>query len=227
MDNSPGPSGLLLIDKPSGISSFDIIRRLRRQTGVRKIGHAGTLDPFATGLMIMMLGSATKQAGHFSGLDKTYVAEMTLGAISTTGDREGELTSVSDRQPTLQKVTAALKRFEGDITQTPPTYSAIKVNGVRAYKLARQGKTVEMPPRQVTVHEIKLLGYNYPTIQFEANVSSGTYIRTLAQDIGQELKTGAYLDELQRTRIGDLTLDQASTLESVEATTLPTKLLSI
>lgn len=224
MNASPGPSGLLLIDKPSSISSFDIIRRLRRQTNVRKIGHAGTLDPFATGLMIMLLGSATKQAGHFSGLDKTYLAEMTLGATSATGDREGEKTPVSGRQPTLQGVTAALKRFEGDIMQTPPAYSAIKVNGVRAYKLARQGKTITMPPREVTVYEIKLLDYDYPVVRFEANVSSGTYVRTLAQDIGEELKTGAYLSELQRTRIGDFAVAQAHALDSVDSTNFIAKL---
>jgi len=214
------PSGLLLIDKPAGISSFDIIRALRRQTGVRKIGHAGTLDPAATGLMIMLVGTATKQASRFSGLDKTYLAELTLGATSTTGDREGELTRVSDRQPTAAELEAALQHFRGDITQTPSPYSAIKVNGQRAYQLARAGKTVEMPPRQVTVHTLKLLGYTYPTARFEARVSSGTYIRTLAEDIGRNLGTGAYLSALQRTSIGEFTLSQAKELNSITVANL-------
>ncbi len=211
-----------MIDKPSGISSFDIVRALRRQTGVRKIGHAGTLDPMATGLMLMLLGSATKQASQLVGLDKTYVAEMTLGANSSTGDAEGELTPVSDRQPTQKEVTAALEYFTGEITQTPNQYSAIKINGVRAYKLARQGKTVEMPPRRVTIHAIKLLDYTYPHVRFEASVSSGTYIRTLGEDIGTQLSTGAYLSSLRRTQVGSYDISQAATLESVSAASLTT-----
>lgn len=225
MNSSAPPSGLLLIDKPAGITSFDIIRALRRQTGVRKIGHAGTLDPAATGLMLMLFGTATKQAARFSGLDKTYVAEMTLGATSTTGDREGELAAVSDRRPTEEEVTAALKRFEGQITQTPSPYSAIKVGGVRAYKLAREGKAVEMPSRQVTVRSIKLLDYAYPVARFETRVSSGTYIRSLAEDIGQTLGTGAYLSALQRTSIGDFTLEQSHALDQVKAANLGTFIL--
>ena len=215
MDSSVAPSGLLLIDKPAGITSFDIIRTLRRTTGVRKIGHAGTLDPAATGLMLMLFGSATKQASQLSGLEKTYVAEMTLGATSATGDREGELTMVSDRQPTQDEIEATLQRFVGEITQTPSQYSAIKVGGVRAYKLARAGKDVTMPPRQVTVYDIKLLEYSYPKVRFEAKVSSGTYIRTLAEDIGHNLNTGAYLSALRRTSVGAYRVDNAHILETL------------
>jgi tRNA pseudouridine55 synthase len=215
MESSAVPSGLLLIDKPAGITSFDIIRKLRQATGVRKIGHAGTLDPAATGLMLMLFGTATKQASKLSGLDKTYMAEMTLGVTSTTGDREGELTAASERQPMQEEVEAALRHFVGDITQTPSQYSAIKVGGVRAYKLARAGKDVTMPRRQVTVYDIKLLDYGYPIVRFEAKVSSGTYIRSLAEDIGQELTTGAYLSALQRTQVGDYQLSQASPLDAI------------
>jgi tRNA pseudouridine55 synthase len=225
--DSVAPNGLLLIDKPAGITSFDIIRILRRNTGVRKIGHAGTLDPAATGLMLMLFGTATKQASRFSGLDKTYVAEMTLGATSTTGDREGEITKVSTRQLSQTRVQAALQHFVGEITQTPSQYSAIKVGGVRAYKLARAGKDVAMPSRQVTVHEIKLLGYDYPRVRFEVKVSSGTYIRTLAEDIGQQLKTGAYLSALQRTQIGQYNLDYASSLDAVDVANFASKLAPI
>jgi len=222
--DSIAPSGLLLIDKPAGITSFDIIRTLRSTTGVRKIGHAGTLDPAATGLMLMLFGPATKQASKFSGLDKTYVAEMTLGKTSSTGDGEGELTAVSTRRPTQSEVEAALKHFVGEITQTPSQYSAIKVGGVRAYKLARAGKDVTMPPRQVAVYEIKLLDYDYPKVQFKATVSSGTYIRSLGEDIGRELKTGAYLSALQRTHIGEYGLHNASALGTVDASNLLSKL---
>lgn len=225
--DSATPSGLLLIDKPAGITSFDIIRALRRTTDVRKIGHAGTLDPAATGLMLMLFGTATKQASTFSGLDKTYVAEMTLGATSTTGDGEGELTAVSDRQPSKEELEAALKHFVGEITQTPSQYSAIKVGGVRAYKLARAGKDVAMPPRQVTIYEVKLLDYNYPTIRFEARVSSGTYIRTLAEDIGQELTTGAYLSGLRRTSIGDYTIKESRALSDTTEANYQQYLISI
>lgn len=221
------PRGLLLIDKPAGITSFDIIRTLRRSTGVRKIGHAGTLDPAATGLMLMLFGAATKQASRFSGLDKTYVAEMTLGATSTTGDREGELTKVSPIQPNQAAVEAALQHFIGETTQTPNQYSAIKVGGVRAYKLARAGKDVAMPPRQVTIHEMKFLDYSYPKVRFEAKVSSGTYIRTLAEDIGQELNTGGYVSDLRRIAIGEYKVADSHNLETITSATYQRHLIRI
>lgn len=205
-------SGLLLIDKPTGITSFDIIRALRRQTGIRKIGHAGTLDPMATGLMLMLIGAATKQASRFSGLDKAYQAEITLGATSSTGDAEGELTQISNRSPRKAELDASLTHFTGPITQTPPKYSAIKVNGVRAYKLAREGKNVVMPPRQVKVHRLQITNYAYPYITLQATVSSGTYIRSLAIEIGEHLKTGAYLSSLRRVSVGPYTIAQAHNL---------------
>jgi tRNA pseudouridine55 synthase len=206
--------GLLLINKPTGISSFDVIRILRRTTGVRKIGHTGTLDPAASGLMLMLFGTACKKADQFSKLDKTYVAEVTLGANSTTGDREGELTRVSDRKPTLEEIEAAIKGFIGQITQTPSIYSAIKINGQEAYKLARKGQTPEMPSRQVTIHSIKVLSYEYPKLSLEVDCSSGTYIRTLAEDLGAKLDTGAYLSALERTGVGDYLIDQAIELDT-------------
>jgi tRNA pseudouridine55 synthase len=207
-------NGLLLVDKPVGITSFDVIRRLRRTTGVKKIGHAGTLDPQASGLMILLFGSACKSAGNYSKLDKAYRAEVTLGANSSTGDREGELVSVSNRVPGREEVEAALKKFTGIITQTPPAYSAIKIAGKEAYKYARQGKAVEVPSRQITIHRLNLLSYDYPKLEVEADVSSGTYIRTLAEDIGKELGTGAFLSGLTRTSVGGFKLDEAVSLES-------------
>jgi tRNA pseudouridine55 synthase len=209
--------GLLLVDKPLGISSFDVIRRLRRQTGVRKIGHAGTLDPLANGLMLMLFGAACKQAMNLTKLDKRYLAKLTLGSNSTTGDGEGDKTAVSDHIPPLEEVKVALEQFRGEITQTPSVYSAIKIDGKEAYKHARAGHKVEMPSRRVTVYELKLISYEYPTIELEAKVSSGTYIRSLAEDLGAALATGAYLSGLVRTEVGEYRLNDAAQLENVDS----------
>ncbi|MBC7512565.1 tRNA pseudouridine(55) synthase TruB [Candidatus Saccharibacteria bacterium] len=208
--------GILLIDKPVGWTSFDVVAKIRgmrraafKAQGVTptkrqlKVGHAGTLDPFATGLLVILLGDATKRSDEFLKQDKTYEATIVLGATSTTGDPEGELTQVSADEPTEAAVVTALAAFKGTITQTPPIYSAIKVNGQRAYKLARKGQKVEIPTRQVTIHSIELLEYSYPELTIRTDVSSGTYIRSLAQDIGENLGTGAYCKELRRITIGD------------------------
>jgi tRNA pseudouridine55 synthase len=183
--------GLLLVDKPAGITSFDIIRYLRRHTDWRKIGHAGTLDPMATGLMLILLGSATKQADRLLKQDKAYAAELTLGSTSSTGDKEGELHPLSSSQPTSTAMTQALSKFRGPIMQRPPAHSAIKVDGVRSYQRARRGEAVELPPRPVTIHSLELLEYRYPQLLLDTEVSSGTYIRSLAEDLGQELGTAA------------------------------------
>ncbi len=207
-------NGLLLVNKPAGISSFDCIRKLRRTTGVKKIGHAGTLDPAATGLMLILFGTACKQASTFSKLDKTYIAQIELGKNSTTGDREGELIDVNNRIPEKQETRRTLELFKGEITQTPSKYSAIKIDGQEAYKRARRGEEVAMPSRQVTINSIDLISYNYPYLEISADVSSGTYIRSLAEDIGKELGTGAYLSALERTRVGEYDLDRAIDLDS-------------
>jgi tRNA pseudouridine55 synthase len=206
-------NGLLLVNKPVGITSFDVIRRLRRVTGVRKIGHAGTLDPLASGLMLVLFGTACKQAGSLSKLDKRYMAEVRLGANTTTGDEEGEETPVSDRVPAHEEVQEALWKLTGEITQVPPAYSAIKIAGKEAYKRVRAGETVEMPSRQVTVYENVLLSYDYPVVSLDAKVSSGTYVRTLAEDLGKLLGTGAYLSGLVRTKVGEYRLGEAMVLE--------------
>lgn len=222
-------NGLLLVDKPKGISSFDVIRRLRRimanpaassgfheRRPTLKIGHAGTLDPLASGLMLMLFGSACKQAGQFSKLDKSYAAEITLGSTSSTGDSEGMLTEQSNQRPSQRQVQSTLKFFVGDITQIPPVYSAIKIGGREAYKYARAGQAVEVPSRQVTITSIDLLEYKYPLIKLNADVSSGTYIRTLAEDIGEDLGTGAYLSGLVRTRVGEFELKDAVSLDGLQ-----------
>lgn len=207
-------NGLLLVNKPAGISSFDCIRRLRRTTGVKKIGHAGTLDPAATGLMLILFGSACKQASTFSKLDKTYVAQIELGKSSTTGDREGELIDVNDRVPSEDEIKRTLELFKGEIEQTPSKYSAIKIDGQEAYKRARRGEDVVMPSRKVTINSIELISYKYPYLEISTDVSSGTYIRSLAEDIGKELGTGAYLSALERTRVGEYDLKDSVDLDS-------------
>ncbi len=216
-------SGIVLIDKPSGMTSFGVVARIRRKRSERagkkiKVGHTGTLDPFATGLMILVVGKETKNAETYSKLDKTYEATIHLGKSSTTGDPEGELTKVSDKVPTLEELKAALAPFVGEIQQTPPAFSAIKIDGQRAYKLARAGETVEMPVRTVTIHSLELLDYKYPEVRIRTHVSSGTYIRTLAEDIGKVLETGAYCTQLRRTSIADWKVKDAKKLSDLGIT---------
>ncbi len=214
-DVSLAEDGILIVDKPAGWTSFDVCAKIRGQIRAEyqargekptkrqlRVGHAGTLDPFATGLLIILLGDATKRADEFLKLDKVYDATIRLGATSSTGDPEGELTAVSDRQPTHVEVEDALQTFVGHITQKPPAYSAIKINGQRAYKLAREGKEVDVPTRQVDIYNIELLDFAYPDIRISTHVSSGTYVRTLAEDIGSRLEVGAYCRELRRVSVG-------------------------
>ncbi len=208
---------VLFIDKPSNMTSFGVVARVRRrlseQLGKKaKVGHTGTLDPFATGLMIIVTGKECRNAGNYSKLDKVYEATVHLGQTSTTGDPEGELTNVSDRQPTRGEVEAALEPFHGEITQRPPIYSAIKINGERAYKLARRGEVPEVPERTVTVYSLDLIDYSYPYVKIRTHVSSGTYIRTLAEDIGKRLETGAYCEQLRRTKIANWSVEDAESI---------------
>lgn len=210
--------GILLVDKPAHMSSFGVVARIRRvlskQVGKKvKVGHTGTLDPFATGLMILVVGKECRNAGTYTKLDKVYEATFVLGQKSTTGDPEGEITRISDERPTPQQVSHVLANFTGEIQQRPPLFSAIKINGQRAYKLAREGKEVEMPERTVTIHSLDLLDYRYPELTIRTHVSSGTYIRSLAVAIGEALGTGAYCSQLRRTRIADWDIAAAQTLQ--------------
>lgn len=211
--------GIILIDKPAEMSSFGVVARVRRvltQAAQKKVkvGHTGTLDPFATGLMILVIGKECKNAGMYSKLDKVYEATFRLGEKSTTGDPEGEIEAVSDTVPTKEAILEAMKGFTGEISQRPPIFSAIKINGQRAYKLARDGQEVEIPLRTVTVHTLELVDYSYPELKIRTHVSSGTYIRSLAVDIGDVLGTGAYCTQLRRTKIADWAVEDAVTLES-------------
>ncbi len=200
---------VLLLDKPAGMTSFGVVARLRRvfsqQAGKKvKVGHTGTLDPFATGLMIICVGKACKNASHYSKLDKVYEATIQLGATSTTGDPEGDIQQTHQPVvPTADAVAATIAQFRGVIRQRPPIFSAIKINGQRAYKLARDGQAVELPERQVEIYSLEILSYTYPELVIRTHVSSGTYIRSLAVAIGEQLGTGAYCTALRRTKVAD------------------------
>ncbi len=215
MDN-----GILLIDKPAKMTSFGVVARVRRvlsnqQSKKVKVGHTGTLDPFATGLMIIVVGKECRNASTYSKLDKIYEATICLGKTSTTGDPEGEISDISEIVPTIEEVNSTLAKFTGDIFQHPPIYSAIKVNGQRAYKLARKGQEFEIPERQITIYDLKLIDYSYPYLKIRTHVSSGTYIRTLAEDIGKQLGVGAYCSELRRISISKWSVDDAKSLASM------------
>ncbi len=215
-------NGILLIDKPKGWTSFDVVAKVRgmvkQATGIKrpKVGHAGTLDPLATGLLIILVGDYCKRAQEYSKLDKIYEVELKLGETSTTDDAEGEITKISGKNPSKDEVLAAIDSFVGDIEQIPPIYSAIKIDGKRAYKLAREGQQPEMKSRTVTVHSITNIDYKYPFISFTTEVSSGTYIRSLARDIGEKLTTGAYMTDLNRTSIGSYSINNSSQIEHLD-----------
>jgi tRNA pseudouridine55 synthase len=212
--------GFLLVDKPLNWSSFDVVAKVRgtlKRSGIAhpKVGHTGTLDPMASGLLILVIGSYTKQAAIFSKLDKTYEVVMTLGSRSTTGDREGALVAGSTKQPTVSELKKVLSQFTGSMEQTPPVYSAIKIDGQRAYKLARSGKPPIMESRPVTVYRTTLQGYNYPDVSFTTSVSSGTFIRSLVEDIGKTLETEAFTSALRRTVVGDYSVTSATSLDNL------------
>lgn len=206
---------IILIDKPAGLSSFGVVARVRRRLSMEagkkvKVGHTGTLDPFATGLLILLANKATKLSNQFLKLDKWYEATICLGKTSTTGDPEGEITEQNtEKVPTLEEVKAVVNQFVGQITQTVPAYSAVKINGQRAYQLARRGEAVSMPTRQIEIYVIEILSYNYPELIIRTHVSSGTYIRTLGEDIGKALGVGAYLTALRRTQVGEYQIENA------------------
>ncbi len=212
--------GILLVDKPLGWTSHDVVAKIRgilkSQAGQKvKVGHTGTLDPRATGLMIIVVGSYCKRAQEFSKLDKTYEITMKLGETSTTGDSEGEMTKISSKTPPKTRVKEAIAYYTKTYEQTPSAYSAIKIGGQRAYKLAREGNAVKPEPRRVTIYKTKFVGYNYPFVNFIAEVSSGTYIRSLVEDIGEKLEIGAYLSKLRRAKVSEYSIEEAINIQEV------------
>lgn len=217
--------GYLLVDKPAGWTSFDAVKYIRsiisKATGLPvkkiKVGHSGTLDPFATGLLILLVGKKyTTKAESLLKQDKSYDVVLELGKTSTTGDPEGDITiSKTSKQPSIEQIKAVLMAFTGEIEQTPPIYSAIRIGGVRAYKLARENKTVSIEPRKVKIYAIDVQTYEYPYLKFRVKVSSGTYIRSLVSDIGNRLGTGAYTNELRRISIGNYSILSAHTIDQI------------
>lgn len=219
MKNDFSNNGLILVDKPAGISSFGVVKKIRFFSSEKKVGHAGTLDPLASGLMIILVGKKnTKKADQFLKLDKVYEVEAKLGEISSTGDSEGKITKISTKKPSKNNINSTLKKFIGDIEQIPPKYSAIKIGGMRAYKLARRGKNPEIPSRIVKIYDISKVSYKYPLIKFEVKVSSGTYIRSLVEDIGNDLETGAYTFKLRRIKIGEYDISNSIQLDKIKHT---------
>ena len=200
--------GILLVDKPKGKTSFSLVGRLRKVLGVQKIGHAGTLDPFATGVMVMLVGkNYTKQSDQFLCSDKEYIAKLLLGVATDSYDVDGRVTESSPLIPTLGDIQERLIHFNGEIEQIPPMFSAKKVEGKKLYELARQGIEIERKPVKVTVHT-ELLSYEYPHLSIKVAASKGTYIRSLAHDLGQQLGCFAHLIELTRTRSGHFKLEE-------------------
>jgi len=194
--------GILLVDKPQGRTSFSLIRALRKLTGIRKIGHAGTLDPFATGVMVMLIGrDYTRLSDKLLFQDKEYLAEVNLGVSTDTYDCDGKVVARSKKVPTLEQIEKALEYFQGEIEQIPPMYSAKKVGGKKLYELARKGEEIERKPAIVRV-STTLLTYNYPYLSIKVACSKGTYIRSIAHELGNRLGCGAHLSQLERTRSG-------------------------
>ncbi len=225
--NMETKEGIYLIDKQVGWTSFDVVAKMRGITGIRSIGHAGTLDPFATGLLIVLVGKGfTKRQDEFMKQDKEYEATLMLGFSSNTGDPEGIISEEPSSKaqgtnkiqiPDSKDVLKVLGGFVGEIEQKPPVYSAIKINGQRAYKKARKGEEFEIPKRKVNIYALELINYKYPLVKFRVKCSSGTYIRTLGMDIAERLGTKGYLTELRRTKIGGYDIKDAKTIADLSS----------
>ncbi len=209
--------GLLLVDKPPGKTSHDIVDYVRKKFKQKKVGHCGTLDPMATGLLMLVVGKATKIQDLLMSEDKEYHGQMKLGITTSTQDAEGEILETREPGEYIEEtLQAAFDKFRGDFYQTPPMVSAIKKDGVPLYKLARQGVSVEREPRFVHVYHYKIKSYNSPHIEFSLNCSKGFYVRTYAHDIGQELGCGAHLTALRRTKSGNFNIDKAANWQDLE-----------
>jgi tRNA pseudouridine55 synthase len=209
---------VLLINKPLEWTSFDVVRRIRGMIKIKKVGHAGTLDPLATGLLILCTGKFTKRINEYMSQEKEYTGTITLGATTPTYDLESEPENCKEYAAvTTGQLQAVLQQFTGEILQVPPMHSAIKKDGKRVYELARQGKTIELDPRRITIREFEFTAVELPVLHFRVVCSTGTYIRSLANDVGVVLGCGAYLSSLCRTRIGNFTLNESMTMEQAEA----------
>jgi len=218
-------NGVLLLDKPVGFSSNDALIKAKRVLNAKKAGHTGTLDPFATGLLPLCFGEATKFSQDLLESDKTYLATVHLGITTTTGDTEGEAVETKPVDVTLDQIEAALARYRGPILQTPPMYSALKRDGKALYEYAREGIVLEREARPVTIHALTLVAYDAPFLKIAVTCSKGTYVRVLGEDIGAALGCGAHLNALRRTEVGPLTIDGMITLDDLLAHPDPLSLL--
>lgn len=214
--NAPEPFGLLVVDKPVGPTSHDVVQRVRKAADTRRVGHTGTLDPRASGMLVLCLGKATRLSEYLIEKPKRYLAQIEFGRTTTTYDGEGEVVQESGRAPDRDELAQALKGFQGRIEQRPPAYSAVRVQGQRAYDLSRRGAPPELAARPVTVYELNLRAYEPPRLELEVYCSAGTYIRSLAHDLGQAVGTGAYLSGLRRTQVGPFGLESAMELAALE-----------
>jgi tRNA pseudouridine55 synthase len=218
--------GVLLLDKPVGLSSNDALIRAKRVLNAKKAGHTGTLDPFATGLLPLCFGEATKFSQDLLEADKTYEATVHLGIMTNTGDTEGEAIETLQVDVTEAQIEAALARFRGPILQVPPMYSALKRDGKAYYEYAREGITLEREARPVTIHALEFMSYEAPFLKMRVTCSKGTYVRVLGEDIGAALGCGAHLNALRRTQVGPLTIDGMITMEALQAHAEPLSLLA-
>lgn len=210
-------NGLLVVNKPLDWTSFDVVAKVRNLLNVKKVGHTGTLDPKASGVLVLCVGKATKLAQKLTGLDKEYEGEITLGGISTTGDSEGEITPTENSEEApLTLIEEALQSFTGTFDQMPPQFSAKKIKGKKAYELARAGKKAELKPANVTVHHLELLDYKWPKVKIKLHCSKGFYVRALARDVGEKLGVGGYLSGLKRNRVGHFTIEESVEVEQVD-----------
>jgi tRNA pseudouridine55 synthase len=219
----------ILINKEQGNSSFQVIAALRKITGIKKIGHAGTLDPIAEGLLIVAIGrESTRKINQFVNLDKEYLAQLCLGKKTDTYDREGKIIDeYKAKDPNLKEIQSALKYFKGEIEQVPPMYSAKKYKGKKLYELARKGIEIKRQACLINISDIEILNYRWPNLKLKVNCSKGTYIRSLVYDLGEKLKTGAYLTELKRTRIGNYNIKSAYKLSDLNSNNWQDKIIKI
>lgn len=218
INNKFSDGQVLLIDKPLEWTSFDVVRKLRAQMKIKKVGHAGTLDPLATGLLILCTGKFTKRINEYMAQEKEYTGTITLGAITPTYDLESEPQDFKDYTAvTPAQLEGVVRMFTGEIMQIPPIHSAIKKDGKRVYELARRGEHVELDARKITIKAFEITRFALPEIDFRVVCSTGTYIRSLANDVGAALGCGGYLSKLCRTRIGEFTIDQSMSVEQAQA----------
>ena len=217
MSDFSSPEGhLILVDKPLTWTSFDVVKKLKYALNLKKVGHAGTLDPLATGLLILCTGKKTKEIDTYQAQEKEYTGTFTIGQTTPSYDLETEPTDPLDiSHITLAQIIKVAKTFEGEIEQTPPIYSAVKVDGKRAYKAARKGKEIKLRSRIIEIFKLEILEVNLPKVSFKVSCSKGTYIRSLANDLGAKLGVGAYLSELRRTKIGNYTVEEAKSIEEL------------